>query len=343
MILAEKPTDSPAWLERLVGAKLPAEGGHIDLDGIRYIRLGGILRSQAALSDAQAQTSDAFGFKWHLRDTFDRPEALARTRQWLVERYGEVANAPWLVNGKEPPILLDAGCGSSVSAVELFGGTLKRVHYLGIDVSNAVNMAYQRMRELGLPAQYIQVDLMTAPLPKASVDVIFSEGVLHHADSTEAALKAMASLLKRDGRFLFYVYRRKGPIREYTDDYIRERLREMPPQEAWDALRPLTEFGKALGELDIEIEVPKAIELLKIPAGKINLQRFIYWHVFKAFHHPSLNIDEMQNVNFDWYAPKNSYRQSPEEVRAWCAQAGLTIEREVVEDAGITIIAKKAP
>ena len=28
--------------------------------------------------------------------------------------------------------------------------------------------------------------------------------------------------LKPGGRILFYVYRKKGPIREFTDDYVRE-------------------------------------------------------------------------------------------------------------------------
>jgi hypothetical protein len=37
----------------------------------------------------------------------------------------------------------------------------------------------------------------------------------------------------------------------------------------------------------------------------------------------------------------NSHRQTPEEVSAWCQAAGLEIERQQVEDAGITVIARK--
>ena len=36
-----------------------------------------------------------------------------------------------------------------------------------------------------------------------------------------------------------------------------------------------------------------------------------------------------------------SHRQSIEEVRQWCREAGLEIEREVEEEAGITIIARR--
>ena len=63
--------------------------------------------------------------------------------------------------------------------------------------------------------------------------------------------------------------------------------------------------------------------------------------MFKAFHHPDLTLEELNHINFDWYAPRNAHRQSPEEVRAWCAEAGLEVEREVVEDAGITIVARR--
>ena len=105
----------------------------------------------------------------------------------------------------------------------------------------------------------------------------------------------------------------------------------------WDDLGP-EQYHR---ELDIEIDIAEPIGVLQIPAGKINLQRLFYWHVFKAYYRPDLTLDEMNHINFDWYAPKNAHRQSIEEVRAWCAEAGLVIERERVEDAGITIDARK--
>lgn len=55
----------------------------------------------------------------------------------------------------------------------------------------------------------------------------------------------------------------------------------MSPDEAWTAIEPLTKLGIALGEMDVEIDVPTNIDVLNIPAGKINLQRLFYWHVLK--------------------------------------------------------------
>ena len=332
----------PEWLPALLGVPSLGEGTTFELGRQVFTVRGGIPRSHSLISAAQAQTSDAFGFKWQKRDTFESSANLSRLRGWLMERYGDITNAPWLAEHGEQPLLIDAGCGAGMSAIELFGPVVPRLRYLGVDVSAAVDVARQFFHERRLPGAFLQGDINDLPLPDQTVDLVFSEGVLHHTDSTEKAILSLARLLKPGGRFLFYVYRRKGPVREFTDDYIRAHLQAMTPEEAWRAMEPLTHLGIALGELDADIDVPAPIELLGIPAGRINVQRLFYWHVAKAFYRPDLTFDEMNHINFDWYAPTNAHRQSPEEVRAWCTAAGLTIEREVVEDAGITVIARKA-
>jgi SAM-dependent methyltransferase len=302
----------------------------------------GLPRGLGLESAAQAQTRDTFGYKWQKRETYESASGLAHMRAWLIERYGDPESFAFLREGCCSPVLLDAGCGAGYSALELFGPVLDRIRYLGADISTAVDVARVRFRERNVgDAAFIQTDLTRLPIPDDSVDVIFSEGVLHHTDSTKGALLALSAKLKPGGTFMFYVYRKKGPIREFTDDYIREKLQSMSPDEAWKAVQPLSKFGKMLGNLDIEIDISEDIDLLDIPAGRINLQRFFYWHIFKAFYRPDMSLDEMNHINFDWYAPKNAHRQSEGEVRNWCAEAGLEIVRERVEEAGITIVTKK--
>lgn len=328
------------WFAALLGAPLPAEGGAVELNGRIVTMRGGILRAQELVSAAQEQTSGTFGFKWAKRNTFEG-EATRVMKAWLIEKYGDVPKAPWLFEGGQNPIMLDAGCGAAQSAIALFEPVLDRIRYLGTDVSTAVDVAKTRFEERGLEGAFIQADLNQLPLPDASVDLIFSEGVLHHTDDTRLALAAVARLLKPGGRILFYVYRKKGPIREFTDDYVRGRMQVMTPEQGWEAMIPLTKLGKLLGELDIEIDVPERIELLDIPAGRIHLQRFVYWHVLKAFYRPELTLDEMNHINFDWYAPENAHRHTAEEVRSWCGSLNLAIEHERVEEAGITVIARR--
>ncbi len=338
---SESGAAMPDWFWKVLGTEAHKEGAAFELSGQAFMVQAGIPRSQKLIAGAQAQTRDTFAFKWKKQDTFDSPASLARMREWLVERYGDLTTARRVAEHGERPLLLDAGCGAGMSALELFGPLLPRLRYLGVDVSGAVDVARHRFLERGLEGGFLQADLSDLPLHECSVDIIFSEGALHHTNSTDGALKSLARLLKPGGRFLFYVYRRKGPLREFSDDYVRAKLQAMASDEAWRAMEPLTKLGIALGELDAEIEIPEPIDLLGIPAGRINVQRLFYWHVAKIFYRPDLTFDEMNHINFDWYAPANAHRQSPEEVRSWCAEAGLEVEREVVEEAGITVIARK--
>ncbi len=331
----------PDWFWDLLDATDPASRDK-RLQALGLQLRDGIVRTETEGSETQAQTERTFGFKWQKRDTYESAGGRARMREWLERRYGEPRTYAFLEPSSRRAIVLDAGCGAGYSALELFGDTLENVCYLGVDVSDAVDVARTRFAERGLDgAAFMQADITQLPIPDASVDAVFSEGVMHHTDSTQAALTALARKIRPGGSFMFYVYRRKGPIREFTDDYIRDRLQDVPPDEAWAALEPLSQLGQALGELDVEVEIPESIDLLQIPAGRISVQRLFYWHVFKAFYRPDMTLDEMNHINFDWYAPRNAHRQSIDEVRAWCAEAGLDIERERVEDAGITVVARK--
>ncbi|MEA2975608.1 MAG: hypothetical protein QOF19_1128 [Alphaproteobacteria bacterium] len=333
----------PDWALGALGlGRAPREGEAVALGKDKFVLSGGVLRNKALLADADRQVQGTFGYKWKRRNTFERDAVRNANRAWLVDRYGDMSNADWITEASRPPIVLDAGCGAAFSAVELFKPVLDRIRYFGVDISEAVDVARERVLSAGgADSAFMQSDLGRLPLRDGSVDVIFSEGVLHHTRSTEASLKELVRLLRPGGLYMFYVYRKKGPIREFTDDYLREQLVGVPPEEAWRQLESLTKFGKLLGELDIEVDVPEAIDLLQIPAGRINLQRFFYWHVMKLYYRPEYTLDEMNHVNFDWYTPQYAHRQTEEQVRKWCAECGLTIEREILEPPGITIVARK--
>lgn len=332
--------DTPSWFLHLMGGHdALVEGARMVSGDLELQQKGGVLRASTIMSGEQKQTEETFGFKWHKRDTFESDASLSMMRQWSSERYLPADN--WFPKQRHPYLVLDAGCGASYTGLEYFRPILDRIRYLGSDISASVDVARQRMHDAGADAAFLQCDLTRLPLPKASLDAIFSEGVLHHTDSTKGAILSLAPLLKKGGLFMFYVYKKKGPIREFSDDYIRAQMQHMTPEEGWEAMMPVSKLGKVLGELNIEIDIPEDIKLLGIEAGKINLQRFFYWHVLKSFYRPEYTLDEMNHINFDWFAPKNAFRQTPEQVRLWCAEAGLDIQRERVEEAGITIVARK--
>jgi arsenite methyltransferase len=338
---SEAPIQLPNWLAPLLGVAPMAEGGRFSAGGDTFVIYRGIPRAEVALSPAQAQTRDAFGFIWDGPGRFESGSSLTKLAQWYRSHYGDVANAKWWSDYGPDPLLVDAGCGAGISALGLFGERLRSVRYLGVDLSCAVDAAARRFGKAGIEAAFLQTSLTRLPLADGCVDVMFAQGTLHHTDSTEAAIGSVARKLKPGGRLLFYVYRRKGPLREFTDDDVRAKLQRFSLEESWRQIEPLTRLGIALGEIKQEIDIPEPIEVLGIPAGRIDVQRLFYQHVCKVFYDPDLTFDEMNHINLDWFAPANAHRQSPEEVRDWCQAAGLKIEHEHLQESGITIIARK--
>jgi SAM-dependent methyltransferase len=187
----------------------------------------------------------------------------------------------------------------------------------------------------------VQADLLQLPFRPETFDVILAEGVLHHTPSTERAFHSIVSFLKPRGELMAYVYRRKSPIREFTDDYVRSVISKLEPQEAWDELRALTAFARSLASLRAEVDLPEPIPYLGIPAGRHDVQRLVYWHFAKAFWSDDFTFEENNHVNFDWYHPAYAHRHTEEELRAWCGSAGLTITHFDRQESGFTIRASR--
>ena len=128
--------------------------------------------ADSSVSPRQAQTQQAFGFKWSRRDTYESDAMRSTARQWLIERYcggDERVVAKWL--GGDRKLILDAGCGAAFSALLLFDGALCDHDYLGIDISDAVNVARERFRQAELPGDFLQVGLFEAQGRNVTVDM----------------------------------------------------------------------------------------------------------------------------------------------------------------------------
>lgn len=296
------------------------------------------------LSDTQAQTSNIFGYKWGRRETYDTGESMtADTRRWYLEKYfgGDEAQIDALF-GNGDKVFLDAGCGSGYSAFLLFDKQLTGAQrYIGVDVSSAVAVGKERAAERGVDASFVQADLATLPMADACVDIVFSEGVLHHTDDPAVSLNSLARIVKPGGSVLFYVYRKKAPIREFTDDHIRAQISHLDPDAAWEKLMPLTKLGKQLGDLNITLDIPEDVDVIGLEKGQIDLQRLFYYTIFKCFYRPDMDMQEMNHINFDWYMPLNCHRMTVDEVKQMCRDSGLTTQRMHEDGSGITVVATK--
>ena len=299
----------------------------------------GIPRYVEDAGDDQAQVRDSFAYKWARRDTYESERRREIATQWILERYGfaSVEALRGYLGGRSP--VLDVGCGGGYTASTWlapgWGGT-----YVGADISTAVDVARERLGEID-GTSFVQADALALPFRDESFGAIVAEGVLHHTPSTERAFAALVPLLRPGGELLAYVYRRKAPLRELADDYLRDRLAPLSPEDAWEQLRPLTRLAQALAELGTEVDVPDDVPLLGIRAGRHDVQRLIYWHFAKLFWHPELSFEENNHVQFDWYHPRYAHRHTEDEVRAWCRDAQLEIVHLDVQEAGITVRARK--
>jgi arsenite methyltransferase len=318
-------------------------GSLIASDGTKYPILQGIPRFVLTEDLGQLQTSDSFAYKWKQRNTYDSPEFKNLLIPWMVEKYGFFSLEDQASFYSKRESILDIGCGSGLSSSLWLDTPWWNGHamWVGVDISTSVDVAQERLATFS-NTHFVQGDALYLPFSDGSFDTIFSEGVLHHTPSTKQALFEAARVLAPGGEIHFYVYRRKGPVREFTDDYIREAVSDMTNEEAWDAMRSLTHLGKVLSETESNIELEQDIPLLGINAGKHNVQRLIYWNFAKLYWNADLSFEENVHVNFDWYRPLYAHRQTAEEIRAWCDELELNITWFHEQESGYTVRALRS-
>lgn len=316
-------------------------GGALVAGDARYPIVDGIPRFVRTEDTGQRQTADSFGYKWARVESYDDGPMAERLRAWQLERYGLNSATEVRDAFAAHELVLDAGCGSGVSS-SLWLDDGWTGEWIGTDISDAVDVARRRIGHID-GTHFLQADVLDLPFADGSFGAVFTEGVLHHTPSTERAFHATARLLRPGGELFAYIYRKKAPVREFTDDYVRGLISVLPPEEAWEALRPLTLLGQALAELEVEVDVPADVPQLGIRAGRQDVQRLIYWNFAKLFWNPAWSFEENLHVNFDWYHPTYAHRHTEEEIRTWCADAGLEIVRlHTGEPAAYTVRARRS-
>ena len=310
-------------------------------DGRSFEVRNGIPRFTEMEDAGQAQTRDAFGFKWARQDTYDSPASRERMGRWLVERYGFPSIDEWARHFSGFERVVDVGCGGGLSSGTwlVSPGWNGRAMWVGVDISTAVDVAQSRLGKIA-NTHFVQADALELPFADGTFDAVFSEGVLHHTPSTRSALLSAARVLATGGEISFYVYRQKGAAREFTDDYVREQLRGLSDEDAWEVMRGFTRLAQALSAIDADVDVP-AVPMLGIAAGKLPVQRFVYWNFAKLYWSDEMSFEENVHVNFDWYRPVYAHRQTEADVRGWCEEARLNVTRFNEQESGYTVVARK--
>ena len=84
-------------------------------------------------------------------------------------------------------------------------------------------------------------------------DFILSDQVLHHTKNTETSFKYLTKFLKKSGEISIYVYNKKAPIREFSDDHIRKTTVNMTEKDCISFSKDMAILGKSLSKLNKKI------------------------------------------------------------------------------------------
>ena len=284
----------------------------------------------------QTQTIRSFSEKW-AQHRYYREHTRDFYTDWYLQRYGFKNRGRLSEFLADKDATLDAGTGSGRDAVNFAELSAGQVY--GVDMSKAAlegaasTVDHPRV-------SFVRADLNSLPFADGFFDFINCDQVIHHTPDPHASFMNLKNKLKRGGVICCYVYRKKAVVREFTDDYIRERISGLSFAEAGKVCEAITKLGKTLADLNVTVDIEEDIPVLGIEKGTIDLQRFFHWNVMKCFWNDEFDFFTNNVVNVDWYHPEYCHRFTPEQFRAWF-DSDWEIEHFDVQDAGISCRARK--
>lgn len=288
------------------------------------------------MSDA-SQTFVSFRDKWQQNRKLAFDETLREGSDiynWILTRNGFASGDNFCRHLSSAGRILDAGCGNSRVTALLHKFAPESSEVVGVDLT-AAEVARENLA--AYPRVSIEQGDLLGDLSKlGKFDFIYCQEVLHHTVDPKAAFLNVCQRLNPRGEIAIYVYKVKAPVREYVDDFVRDRLSVLPYEEAMASMRQVTELGRVLSELKTEVTVP-AVKVLGIDAGTYDVQRLLYHFFLKCFWNPELDAEANAAINYDWYHPQLCTRHTLPEVESWFAAAGLRVDQQCVDHYGITM------
>ncbi len=288
------------------------------------------------MSDPQ-QTASSFTQKWNNAEKFFLDSTLSDSsdiNRWILNRNGFENTSEFSSWVKSKNRILDAGCGNGRVSLLLAKYMTSDSTLVGIDLV-AHEIAAKNLEGV-TNCSFFFGDLLQDLSHLKNFDLIYCQEVLHHTADPKMAFKNLVTLLNPAGEIAIYVYKKKAVLREFSDDYIRDRISHLTYEESKSVIGEITNFARELSRIEEVIDIP-AVEILGIAERSISVQRFIYNYVFKNFWNDELSYEENFSVNFDWYHPNLCSRHTMSEVVSWFEDENLQIIHSREDDFGITI------
>ena len=320
--------------DEIVNGRFVCPNGH------EYPVSDGVPRMIPFIKDAgKKQTQESFSDKWQQIPDFGFDDASQQLYvDWYLQRYGFGTVEGLQDFLKDKKRVLDAGTGLGRDA-HLYATNCPG-EVFALDLSTSINLAYRRLKDIA-NLHLLQADLTALPFPDGMFDYLACDQVIHHTPDTATSFAHLAEHVAPGGQFVTYTYRKKGPIREFSDDFLRDYYTQSSPEECYEFSKAMMALGRSLTDLNVEFEVPEDIPILQIKAGKYDLQRFLYWNVFKIYWNAALDEETNIMTNYDWYRPQHAHRHTAKELREWCEKAGLEVIWMDVIESGISVRAER--
>jgi 2-polyprenyl-3-methyl-5-hydroxy-6-metoxy-1,4-benzoquinol methylase len=294
------------------------------------------------MADRRDQTNQSFRQKWTAGSVAFLDTTVQEKSEifsWITQRNGFQTPSEfskWLLPRKR---ILDAGCGNGRVTNLLRSYSDPKTRIVGVDFS-AHNVAKSNFSSLP-NTSFEYADLMDDLTQLGSFDLIYCQEVLHHTQDPKKAFFNLVEILEPGGEIAIYVYRKKSEIREFSDDFIREKIEKLNYEEAKEVITQITDFAKSLSQIPESFSFPD-LPILGIKASDLTIHRFIYNNVFKNFWNEELSYEENYLINFDWYHPSICSRHTLDEAKSWFTEAKLFVIHSIEDDYGITIRGTKS-
>jgi len=254
------------------------------------------------LSAAKRATAAAFGYEWtHYAEltAADREEFL----DWIKPLDETVfANR----------VVLDGGCGKGrhLFLAAKFGAA----DAIGIDLSDAVESAYQNTRHLP-NAHVIQADIYNLPFT-SRFEFAYSIGVLHHLPEPKQGFLSLVKKLKPGGRIAIWVYGKEGNRWiELLVDPIRIHVTSRLPK-----------FITRVISFALSLPLYAALKLVYLPVHRIRglapLKKILPYAAYLSAISGYSFSENLWNV-FDQLVAPTAFYITREEVEDWFAAANL--------------------
>jgi SAM-dependent methyltransferase len=156
-----------------------------------------MLKLNEETSNIHRETVRGFGDEW---SRFPQDQLAPEVREQIFSDYFSLFDWDAL---PADPVVADIGCGSGRWAQVV----APRVgHLVLVDASpEAIAVAQSNLRGVS-NVSFLTASVGAIPIEDASLDFAYSLGVLHHVPDTSAAIREVASKLKRGAPLLVYLY-----------------------------------------------------------------------------------------------------------------------------------------